>query len=247
MFWLCELYPITFYNIQPHWRRGKKLTIFELHFKHNINGTRVFLVHFVIICLSPRQCNTTIQRVSQWMSEIYFLPQHIKLTPYWFKWEFISSNSWQKVIKQREKFPKCIWKGDLLISMNILPVFTYRGGWEGFRRNKNKQTMVWSVQRDLKKCAKVAIFWEKKELSIRSFIFHLLKDSQELFSLLTLLKNMYNVTKHFAKQRAIHTLKIKQPILILVTMFHQNWLMWDGYFGDCHYENFKVILNYNLS
>jgi len=33
-----------------------------------------------------------------------------------------------KVIKQREKFPKCIWKGDLLISMNILPVFTYRGG-----------------------------------------------------------------------------------------------------------------------
>ncbi len=30
-------------------------------------------------------------------------------------------------------------------------------------------------------------------------------------------------------------------------MFHQNWFIQDGYFGDHHYDNFRVISNYNLS
>jgi hypothetical protein len=34
-------------------------------------------------------------------------------------------------------------------------------------------------------------------------------------------------------------------VLILTMMFHWNRFMWDGYFGDRHYDNSKVVLDYN--
>jgi hypothetical protein len=33
----------------------------------------------------------------------------------------------------------------------------------------------------------------------------------------------------------------------LFTQFHQNWFVQNGYFGDRHYDNSKVFLDYNLS